>query len=123
MFVMSVSYSIDLKQQVVYTQVVGVIDGPQLYEHQVRLGSDPDFHSEMRELMDCIDFKNAKLTTILNSYLVKSSPWKSSARRAIVVSGSLAFGFLSVFQKLMSNAHGDISIFRDMESAKEWLDL
>lgn len=101
---MTVSYIIDSKQQVVFTQVVGVVDGSQLLKHQNRL-------------------KDVKLRSIVNSHLVKCSPWGSSARRAIVVPNPFVFGLLRIFQTLMSGAHGKIAIFYDMKSAKSWLDL
>jgi hypothetical protein len=119
----TVSYIIDSKQQVVFTRVVGVVDGTQLHEHQNRLRDNPCFQPDMRELMDCMGIEDAQLRTIVNSQAVKDSPWGSSARRTIVVSGLFSFGLLRIFQTLMSDAHGDISIFYDIESAKSWLDL
>jgi len=119
---MSVSYTIDAMQQLVHTQVRGVLDGEQLHAHQDKLRSDLHFHPDMRELMDCLEVEDVKLRTIINSRLVKCSPWGLNARRAIVVSSPLGFGLLSIFQSWMSGEHGEILVFRDMESAQEWLD-
>jgi hypothetical protein len=120
---MAVSFLIDSEQQVVFTQVVGVVDSSQLHEHQDRLRDNPCFQPNMHELIDCTGLKHAKLRSIITSRLVKGSPWRSSSRRAIVVHNSLAFGLLKMFQTLMSDAHGEISIFHDIDSAKRWLDL
>jgi hypothetical protein len=120
---MTVSYTIDSELQVVFTRVVGVIDGTQLHEHQNRLRDDPCFQPDMRELMDCMGVEDVELKTIVNSQAVKGSPWGSSARRAIVVPNLFVFGLLRIFQTLMSDAHGEISMFYDIESAKSWLDL
>jgi len=107
----------------VFTQVEGVVDGSQLHAHQDRLRSDPAFQPDMQELMDCTGLKDARLKTIANTLLEKDSPWEKEARRAIVVSNPLAFGLLRIFQTIMRDVHGEIIIFRDMESAKVWLDL
>ncbi|MDQ6988190.1 MAG: hypothetical protein Q9M25_10340 [Mariprofundaceae bacterium] len=120
---MSVLYTIDSKRRVVFTQVVGVVDGEQLHEHQDRLRNDPDFQADMRKLMDCLELKDAKLKTIVYSHLARSSPWGNRSRRAIVAPSALGFGLLRIFHTLMSGAHGEIAIFRDLQSAKTWLDL
>ena len=120
---MTVSYTIDSKQQIVFTQVVGVVDGLELHQHQNRLRDDPCFQPEMRELMDCMGIKDAKLRSIIYSQLVRCSPWGSSARRAIIVPSPFAFCLLKIFQTIMSDAHGDISIFYDINSAKIWLGI
>lgn len=120
---MAISYIIDSELQVVFTRVVGVIDGTQLHEHQNRLRDDPCFQPDMRELIDCMEIEDAQLRTIVNSQTVKDSPWGSNARRAIVVPDLFSFGLLRIFQTLMSDAHGEISIFHDIESAKSMLDL
>jgi len=88
--VMTVSFTIDLEQNVVFTQV----DGIQLREHQERLDDDSDFKADMYELMDCSEIINVKMKTINNSQLAKSSPWGSDAKRAIVVPNLLIFGFI-----------------------------
>jgi len=67
---MTVSYTINLEQKVVFTQV----DGIQLREHQERLGDDSDFKADMYELMDCSGIINVKMKTINNSQLAKNSP-------------------------------------------------
>jgi len=120
---MSVSYTIDSKREIVFTNVVGVIDGAQLYEHQNKLRNDSDFHPNMRELMDCLEVMDAELRSISYSVLRKKSPWGSNSKRAIVVSNVYAFGLLRIFQSIMSDDHGVISMFRDIDSAKNWLDL
>ncbi len=120
---MPVLYTIDSERRVVFTQVVGVVDGEQLHAHQDRLRNDPDFQADMRELMDCLELKDAKLKTIVYPHLVRSSPWGGKAKRAIVAPSALGFGLLRIFQTIMSGAHGDIAIFRDLQSAKAWLEL
>jgi len=87
---MTVSFTIDLEQNVVFTQV----DGIQLREHQERLDDDSDFKADMYELMDCSEIINVKMKTINHSQLAKSSPWGSDAKRAIVVPNLLIFGFI-----------------------------
>jgi hypothetical protein len=120
---MTVSYTINLEQKVVFTQVDGVVDGIQLREHQDRLGDDFDFKADMYELMDCSGITNVKMKTINNSQLAKSSPWGSDAKRAIVVPNLLIFGLLRIFQTVMSDEHGKISIFYNSASATAWLDI
>jgi len=120
---MTVTYTIDLKQRVVFTQVDGVVDSFQLREHQDRLANDPSFESNMCELMDCNGVENAKISTINKSQLAKNSPWGNSARRAIVVPNPLIFGFLRIFQTFMSDTHGEFSIFYNKDSAATWLGI
>ncbi|GAV21428.1 hypothetical protein MMIC_P2417 [Mariprofundus micogutta] len=118
-----VSYTIDSVKQIVFTHVEGVLDNQQLHEHQDKLGEDPEFHPDMRELMDCRDLINVRVREINYSQLAASSPWGSQAQRAIVVSTVLGFGLLNIFQAVMGSEHGKLSIFRDIDSAKEWLGL
>jgi len=120
---MTVTYTIDLEQNIVFTQVDGVVDGIQLRSHQDRLADDSDFSPDMHELMDCSGVTDVKMKTINKSQIAKTSPWGSRAKRAIVVPNLLIFGLLRIFQTIMSDAHGELSIFHDSNSATTWLGI
>jgi len=120
---MTVTYTIDLERNIVFTEVNDVVNGIQLRDHQDRLADDADFKPNMYELMDCSAVTDVKMKTISKSQLAKTSPWRSGAKRAIVVSNLLIFGLLRIFQTIMSDAHGKISIFYDSNSAITWLGI
>ena len=120
---MSVIYSINRNQKVVLTNVEGVVDGSQIISHQSRLRTDPNFKPNMNELMNCMALEDIKLTTIKLSDFVADSPWGTMAKRAVVVPNPRVFGLLRFFQALMSNEHGEIFIFNNVQSAREWLGI
>ena len=121
--IMTVIYDIDSEHAAVFTKVSDVIDGKQLHNHQMKLSEDVNFKPDMLELIDCTQLKDVKLTTIVMAKFVSESPWQSGAKRAVVVPNPRIFSFLRFFQVFMGSSHGEINIFHDIISAKNWLRL
>jgi len=120
---MTISFTIDTNLNVVYTTVTGILDGHQIHEHQKKLEQEPLFNPNMYELIDCTNLTDAKLRTIVYTQASINSPWAMHAKRAIVVSNKLGFGLLRIFQSIMSDRHGEISIYDNIDDARQWLGL
>jgi hypothetical protein len=120
---MAVNYCIDSEHRTVFTNVTDTVDGNELYNHQHKLGDDPSFQPDMHELINCMNLQDAKLMSISLPRFVQGSPWGNGARRAIVVPNPKIFGLLHFFQVFMGTSHGKISIFNDVQSARDWLEL
>jgi len=120
---MSVIYDIDLERCAVITKVSDMVDGKQLFNHQMKLSEDTNFKPDMLELMDCTELQDVKLTSINVPQFVRQSPWQQGAKRAVVVSNPRIFSFLRFFQVFMGSSHGKINIFHDFKSARVWLQI
>jgi len=55
--------------------------------------------------------------------LAKANIYADGSRRAIIVSGKMAYGFARMFQILRSQSGADIEIFSTVEDAHRWLGL
>ncbi|MDX8387787.1 MAG: hypothetical protein R8M46_04530 [Ghiorsea sp.] len=118
---MGIKYYIDQESRIVFTSVVGSLEGHDLYEHQDTLKADPQFDPQMNEIMNCLGLNSVKLSTVVHTHLVSASPWGSDAKRAIIVSNPLNYNLLHIFKVFMQGKHGSISIFHDIKSAESWL--
>ncbi len=118
---MPVSYVIDIDKKTVFSTFTGHVSNAEIMTHQNELRNDPDFTSDMFELMDCISEVSVdhKVANVIG--LVESSPWASDSRRAIVAPDPLIFGRSKVFQAYISHKNGDVSVFRGVSAAKKWL--
>jgi len=118
---MTVSYTIDVGQQTVFSTFTGHVSNAEIVAHQNELRSDPDFHPGMFELMDCIGEVSVdhKVASVIG--LVESSPWGRVSRRAIVAPDPLIFGRSKIFQAYISHEHGNVSVFRGLNAARKWL--
>ena len=50
---MPVSYLIDKNQRLVFSRLSGTVTEPEVYEHNRKLRTDPDFNPGFRQLVDC----------------------------------------------------------------------
>ncbi|WP_121541711.1 hypothetical protein [Mariprofundus sp. EBB-1] len=118
---MTISYTIDLGQQTVFSTFTGHVTNAEIIAHQNELRSDPKFNPDMFELMDCIGEVSVDHIVANVIGLVDRSPWGRVSRRAIIAPDPLIFGRSKIFQAYISHEHGNVSVFRGMNAARKWL--
>jgi hypothetical protein len=120
---MPASYHIDRKVGVVFTTLTDYVTDEDLLDHQRRLLADPDFRPMMHQ---CIDARGVTGGTVTGGgirTLAKANIYADGSRRAIIVSGKMAYGFARMFQILRSKGPEKIQICRRVEDAHRWLGL
>jgi hypothetical protein len=118
-----VSYRIDREGRTVFTKASGVVTDADVLEFQKRLGDDPDFETDFRQLADCRAIEEIALTRGGVEEASSRSPFGAGSLRAFVVSGDAAFGMARMFENLRHRARDEVRVFRDVEEARRWLGL
>lgn len=120
---MPLSYLIDVPRRVIFIRGWGVFSDGELRQAARALLSDPRFDSDHARLMDFRSVTQFGIgaDSIRQAGLQLSRD--SSARRALVVTGELAYG-LARMSQLGADSPADVSLVcHDLESALAWLNL
>ena len=125
--IMPMTYSIDSTRRVVFTTASGVLADRDILAHKEELLADPKLEPGMMELQDVRGITKVDVTSkgIQHLAVLSDSEKKilGDFKLAIVVSKSLAFGMARVFEAYAGDSLPHVSVFRDMDSAKAWLEI
>jgi hypothetical protein len=118
---MPMTFTIDPARKVVFTTVSGELTEQDLRDHQEKLLSDPQFNPEYSQLMDATPLKTVRLTSLSTERLLRTRPFKQSARCAVIAESDLAYG-ISRMIELHCEARGiPFRGFRKRAEAEAWL--
>jgi len=70
---------------------------------------------------DFIDVTDVKVTASGVREMTGLNPFGAGARRALAVSSDVAYGMARMYQIMRSDAQDEVEVFRDIDSALEWL--
>jgi hypothetical protein len=120
---MPATYRIDATRRLVVSTGSGTLTGDEMRGHQARLKSDPEFESDMDQLMDFTGVEHVEITPQEVPQLAYDNPFREGSRRAIVVQQPLPYGLVRMFQA-MTEPHGaEIKLFHEVGEAMRWLGL
>ena len=126
MLEMPVDYVIDSRRRLILTTYSGKVTADELFEHQRRLASDPEFDSTFSELVDGrqVTTTDGKDDATVARELAKTHLFGPTSRRAFVVVETVYLGLLRRFSIYRELAGGkeDIRVFYDMNEALTWLE-
>ncbi len=118
---MPMTFTIDPARKVVFTTVSDELTEQDVREYQERLLRDPQFNPEYSQLMDATTLKTVRLTSLSTERLIRTRPFKQSARCAVIAESDLAFG-ISRMIELHCEAQGiPFRGFRKRAEAEDWL--
>ena len=120
---MPCNYFIDSERRLIISTASGVLTAAEAFAHQESLASDPGFHPEFNQVLDCTRVEKLVLNTEELRSLAKKNFFAPNARRALLVKGSLLYGLgrmLATFRDLAGGKE-EMQIFQDREAAMKWL--
>jgi hypothetical protein len=114
--------AVDSVLKIVHITVSGELEGLTLADVAKRLAREPNIGDEFSQLIDLRQARSARVS-VPEIQALASLGVRSTTRRAIVVSDSLTFGLVRLFQahRESHDATDRIALFRDMRSAEAWL--
>jgi hypothetical protein len=119
---MNARYQIHPEKGYVESWLVGRITPSEMWEHTLRVWSEPEWKADLNGLMDLsnatLDFSDAELRSLLQSMM--ADPRCSLARWAFIVTTASTFGTLRKIDKL-SEQQSTIRIFFSRDDAEKWL--
>ena len=124
---MPISYRIDLRQNVIWTTVTGILTDCEILEHKQKILKDPDFRPGMRELSDVRKVERLDITSEGVQRFVAQDADDTLLHRnhriAIVAQEDVVFGMARMYAMMTENNLGDVMVFRDMKDAIAWLGI
>jgi hypothetical protein len=120
--VMPVSYSIDTERKLVVTRITGAPTADEIFDHNERLSSDPEFSPDFRQLVDMTGLTEIRVGSGVIKDTSRDHFFSPGARRAFVAPSDCAFGLARMFATHSEAAGQTIEVFRELDGAEEWLD-
>ena len=118
---MPTRYVIDVAERLVSTTFSGIVSLEDVVQHIASLRSDPKFEAGFSEIVDLSDALDVRLGYEDFKHLAELDPFSKISKRAFVIpSSNVVFGVTRMYQ-LLQNDDPRIQIFRDPESARQWL--
>jgi len=119
---MPAHYKIDKERRLVMTTVFGVATMADGLTHQEKLRKDPDFDPSFSQLMDYTHVVRFEITAEDVRTLAQQPIFSPHSRRAMLVSGDLAFGLARMFEALRESfGEQGIRVFRNLDDALDWV--
>lgn len=120
---MSASYRIDKKRQAVFSLAAGTLTDMDCIRHRDRLLKDPRMDPSYDQLADFSRVERVKVTINGIHALAHRIPFGENSKRAFVVGHDFAYGMARMYQALTDHHSHELTVFRDMSKAREWLGL
>lgn len=117
---MPISYEIHAERSLVICHVSGVLSGEELLDHYRTLQDEPlgPEYQQLAHLGDLIDVSASPLELKEAAAMQVFEP---GSKRAIVAPDDLAYGMARIFAAYGALADQNISVFRSLEQAEQWL--
>jgi hypothetical protein len=120
---MAAGYDILPAYGLVLARAWDVLTSTELIAATNRIGSDPRFHPDLRQLVDFRDATDVQLDAQGVRQLAALQLFAPDARRAFVMSTDVAYGMGRMYQMLREGPRDGLRLFRDMDAAIAWVDL
>ena len=121
---MPVFYKIDKEHRVVLTTASGVFDLAGALAHQDQLLGDPESNPGYSQLLDYSHITSVQIDADDVRKLAERNVFWPCARRGILVSNDVEYGFARMFEMLRENAgEKGIRVFRNLDDALAWIFL
>jgi hypothetical protein len=117
-------YRIDTHEGIVYSTLTGDLDVEEIIAGLIRVLEDDDFETGMSGITDLRGLKwesDQEDLRKLAGFMVEHRDRIGHSRTAVVVGGDRAYGMTRMFEVFSEQSSLDISVFRDIERAREWI--
>jgi hypothetical protein len=118
---MPAEYSIDPQRKLVTCSVWGVLTGDELTRHYEEIRADPRFESTYAQLADLSRTERIAMDRTTVRSEAQIPVFSSESRRAFVAPTDAQFGMARMFGMYAEDVGQNVRVFRDMDSALEWL--
>ncbi len=115
-------YKIDKERNLVLTTGSGFVTKEEVLTLQDQMRNDPEFAPSFSQVADFAQLTNTDIGMADLRTFAQRDVFSNHSRRAIIVTGDIAFGFAKIFElyRQLSGASG-IRVFRNPDEAFEWI--
>ena len=126
---MSIEYTYDEQNNVLYTRFFGVVTNEDFTVQGEAVAADPRIKPGVRELVDLTGIEDIEASSsgFERNIRIDSIHREKLAgmRTAVVAESDLLYGFARMYQSLaeVQDAPAEVEVFRNEKDAREWLGL
>jgi len=115
-------YKIGKERNLVLTTGSGFVTKEEVLTLQDQMRNDPEFDPSFSQVADFAQLTNTDIGMADLRTFAQRDVFSNHSRRAIIVTGDIAFGFAKIFElyRQLSGASG-IRVFRNPDEAFEWI--
>jgi hypothetical protein len=115
-------HKIDKERKLVLSTGSGFVTKEEVFTHQDQILKDPEFDPSFSELADFAQLTDTDIGIADLRTISQRDVFSIHSRRAIIVSGNVAFGFAKIFEVYRQLAGaGRIRVFRTLDEAWDWI--
>jgi hypothetical protein len=117
-------FEIDPAQRLIRIRVQGTLRDRDLLGVDAALRNHCEFDPSFNSLIDLREAIGGEVTAAGVQVLAQQPPLLApNSRSALVVPTDLGFGMARMFELLREGKPGEVRAFKDLDGAREWLDL
>jgi hypothetical protein len=120
---MPATYIIDADRQLVTSLLVGPVTEAEVYDHNERLRTDPNFDPGYRQLADMSGVSEVLVSTGLIVNTARDQFFSPGVPRAFVACEDASFGMARMYAAHAESLGQTVKVFRDRGDAERWLGL
>ena len=117
------TYEIDHNQRLVKSRLWGSVTEDEVFDHNTRLRTDPEFNPGYRQFVDMTGITEIKVGTGMINTTSLDQFFSPGTRRAFVAASDGVFGMARMFALRAEGTGQVIEVFRELDKAKEWLGI
>jgi hypothetical protein len=115
-------HKIDKERKLVLSTGSGFVSREEVFTHQDQILKDPEFDPSFSELADFAQLTDTDIGIADLRTLAQRDVFSIHSRRAIIVSGDVAFGFAKIVEVYRQLAGaGQLRVFRTLDEAWDWI--
>jgi hypothetical protein len=121
---MPIDFHIDKTHQMVRISLEGVVNVNTFLETLESVLSHPDFYPRMSTLIDLTQATHGATVddiTKIAEYVIANRERLEGGKVAIVVSRTVTYGLMRMFQAHVDTLRVGLNVFYDMDKARRWL--
>jgi hypothetical protein len=118
---MPTSYNIDRDRRMVFCRAWGELSSKDVLEHYQQMRDDPAFDATFQQLGDLREVSKVTATKESVRDAARMHVFEPGTRRAFVADNDTIYGMARMFAAYSHYEDQDLEVFRDMNSAQQWL--
>ena len=117
-------FMIDVDRRMVFSYAQEDFTYADALGHIERLGSDPRFHPDFRQIIDLRDVTDPQISTDQVRALARHNVFNPDSRRAMVAPGDVSYGLARIFDTIRElRGETGIRVVRTLQEGAEWVEI
>jgi hypothetical protein len=117
-------FMIDVDRRIVFSYMQEDFSYADALGHIERLGRDPQFHPDFRQIIDLRDVADPQISADQVRALARHNVFNPDSRRAMVAPSDASFGLARIFDSIRElRGETGIRVVRNLREGVEWVEI